>query len=403
MMIQGQLYVEKGDAQKVNKQLVALWLLVGLVCISTLSGCSGNDVTTNNNPTMHYDERKSVEQFGIIPEAFQKVIENNLFRDIIAFDGRLLTAEVLSVDEEKKSVTQKVRMMDLYGNDLAAYTYSSDDAYHISTLTATDDGGFLFVIGFSDYAYDQNTMASDKGFASHVIKCDREGNLQFDTSFDRIEGYALQYCFERNEQFYLFGEIQAPETKTRGVYSPTDIYMVVLDKNGNILNTQRIAGSDYDSLDAAEITDGAFLLSISSQSDDGDFAGSASNGYPVDWVITVNDSLEIIEKKLESGRDHFDDRIGEKDGAPLYKSDVLLNDFDAGTVDAFIDYSDFYLIVSVNITGEYEHTPPMISSIWYCMETVYSAYDYNGKMVFRASVDSSPNYDAWVESFDSAS
>ena len=83
----------------------------------------------------------------------------------------------------------------------------------------------------------------------------------------------------------------------------------------------RIAGSDFDSLDATEYVDNYFILSISSQSDDGDFAGSNSNGYPVDWVITVNEDLEITEKKRETGRDYFDTKIGEKEGIPEYKND----------------------------------------------------------------------------------
>ncbi len=379
-----------------KKQLVALCLLIVLVCISTLSGCSGTDVTTNNNSTTHYDEFKSVEHFGDIPAKFQKVIENNLFSEITAFDGRLLKTEILSMDEENKSVTQKVRMMDVYGNDLAEYICSSDDAYHINTLTATEDGGFLFVLGFSDYAYDQNTWASDKGYASCVIKCDKDGKLQFDTSFDGVEGDALRFCFEKNGQFYLFGEIQPPETKTQGVHSPTDIYMVILDENGTVLKTQCIAGSDYDSLDAAEMSGDGFVLSISSQSDNGDFEGSNSNGHPKDWVMKVNDSLEIVEKKKETGRDYFDYRLGEKDGAAIYESDALRNGFDAGSPQAFIDYGDFYLIVSENNTGIYENTSPTVSATWYYTETVYSAYNYNGELLFRTSVDSSPDFDAWV-------
>ena len=175
--------------------------------------------------------------------------------------------------------------------------------------------------------------------------------------------------------------------------------MAVLDEGGAVSKVKCIAGTDFDSLNAAEITENGFLLSISAQSDDGDFAGSDSNGYPVDWVMTVNHDLEITEKKKTSGRDYFDDRVGEKDGSPIYKSDNLLNGFDAGTVTAFIDYGDSYLVVSENNTGVYENTPPMISATWYYTETVYSLYDYSGKLIFRASVDSSPDYDARVETF----
>lgn len=382
-----------------KKYVVSLCAFVGVVCFLLLSGCSDNSEAKDNSPTIHWDESKRVEQVGQISDEFKNIVENNVFYGITAFDGRLLKTEVCSNDEENQTVTQQVRMLDTYGNDLAAYTCSSDDAYHVTTLTATDDGGFLFVLGFEDYAYDQNIWASDKGFASHVIKCDKEGNLQFDTPFDGVEGSALRYCFEKNGQFYLFGTIQTPEMKTRGVYSPSDIYMVILDKNGAVLKSHCIAGSDYDSLNVAEVSDNYFLLSIRSQSDDGDFSGFDSNGRSTDWVITVDDDLEIIDKKLETGRAFNDYRIGEKDGVPVYMSNELLNGFDAGSPAAFIDYGDFYMIVSENITGIYENTPLVLSSIWYYTETVYSAYDYDGNLIFRASVDSSPDFDARAESF----
>lgn len=265
-------------------------------------------------------------------------------------------------------------------------------------MIATDDGGFLFVLGFEDYSYGENEWASDSGFASRIIKCDSSGKLQFDTPLDSVEGYALRFCFEKNGKFYLFGEKETLETKTRGVGSATDIFMVVLNKKGEVLTISEIAGTDFDSLHVAETSEDKFVLSISSQSDDGDFAGSNSNGYPTDWIFVVNDSFEIIEKKKETGRNYFDDKIGEKDGLPVYKSSDYLKNFDAGTPHAFIDYGDYYLIISENVTGEYENTPPMLSSIWYYTETVYSAYDYNGDLLFRTAVDSSRDFDVMAES-----
>ena len=289
--------------------------------------------------------------------------------------------------------------MDLYGKELATYSFSSDDAYHVCTLTSTNDGGFLFVLGFEDYAYDKNAWASDKGFASRVIKCDKNGKVQFDTAFEQIESYAFDFCFEKEGRYYFFGDTQTPETKTRGVYSPTDIYMAILDKNGSILKTQCIAGSDYDKLYIAEMSGDNFILSISSQSDDGDFADSNSKGYPVDWVVTINDRLETVEMKRETGKDYFDNKIGEKDGTPIHISNPILDGFDGGTPKTFIDYGDFYLIVSENNTGKYENTPTIISSTWYYTETVYSAYDNNGELMFRASVDSSPDFDKMWSKF----
>lgn len=364
-----------------------------LTCCVFLSGCSGDDLPKAET------EFKCVEHIGQVSSEFEQVVNKNAFKDITAFGDRVLKTEIISTNENERTRTHQIDMIDFYGKTLATYTLTSDDAYNIRTMIATDDGGFLFVLGFEDYSYGENEWASDKGFASRIIKCDSSGKLQFDTPLDSVEGYALRFCFEKSGNFYLFGEKETLETKTRGVGSATDVFMVVLNKNGKVLKTSEIAGTDFDSLEVAEISSDKFVLSISSQSDDGDFVGSNSNGYPTDWIFVVNDNFEIIEKKKETGRDYFDDKIGEKDGLPVYKSSDYLKDFDAGTPHAFIDYGDYYLIVSENVTGEYEKTPPMLSSIWYYTETVYSAYDYNGELLFRTAVDSSRDFDAMAESF----
>ena len=369
-----------------------LWLFQAVVLAAAmlfpaLSGCTAKPV----------DAAKAVDQAGQVPDELKQVVEDNEFHDIAAFDGRLLKADALSADETSHSVSGQVRMMDLYGNELAAYAFTASDACHVTTLTATDDGGFLFVLGFRDYAVSEDTWAGDNGFASRVIKCDKSGTPQFDTPLDGVEGDALAYCFEKSGRFYLFGTVQTPETKARGVYSPTDVYAAILDQNGTVVKIRSIAGSDFDDLDSAEMRDDRFVLSIRSQSDDGDFSGSGADGHPVDWVIALDDDLEITETKKDSGRDYSDIRLGEVDGSPVYRSSSLLRGFDAGTPTAVIDYGDYILIVSESITGEYEKTPPFISMSWYYTETVYSAYDRNGELLFRASADSSPDYDAMYD------
>lgn len=365
-------------------------LLSVILCIPCLFGCRLKTSTANQN------DLKRVIHVGTVPAEFQKIVENNTFKDVVAFNGRLLKSEICFEDRENRTVVYQICMMDIYGKLLASYLCTVDDAYHVSTLTATEDGGFLFVLGFRDY-YRDDEWASSKGYASRVIKCDSYGNLQFDTAFKEIYQAGLEYCFEKNGYFYLFGNLETPEKKVEGVYSSTDICMYMLDQKGNVIKKHCMVGSDFDTLNAAEMSDDSFVLSISAQSDDGDFAGSNSNGYGVRWVVTVNDDLEIIEKKIADGRDIFDDRIGEKDGVPIYMSDPILKKFYSGYPTAFIDYGDFYMIVSENSTGIYENTPNYISAIWYYFETVYSAYTYNGKLIFRTSVDSSPNYDEIVQ------
>ena len=179
--------------------------------------------------------------------------------------------------------------------------------------------------------------------------------------------------------------------------------MAILDNKGQLLENKVIAGSDFDNLDVAEMNGDSIVLSVSSQSDDGDFAGSNSGGYPKEWVITVDGALEIVEKRKESGREYADDKIGEKDGVAVFGTDKLFKKYDLYDPNVFIDYGDFYLILSENRTGKYENQPPFISSTWYYTETVYSAYNYNGRLLFRASVDSSPDYDARIQELNNQS
>ncbi len=376
-----------------------------VLCLGIFTACAANpgqDIPSKEPyrppvDTVHESVEQVASQDGNMEDLFRPIVESNLFYGAIAFENCLLRDAIVSSNEENRTHRQRVWMMDFWGKELASYEISSQDAYRIHTLTATQDGGFLFVLGFSDLAYSQHEWASDVGYASRVIKCDKNGEAEFDTAFESVNGGALSHCLEKDGKFYFFGTRETPETKQRGIYSPTDIYMTVLDKRGNILDVQQIAGSDYDDLNAVEFCEEGFLLSLDSQSDDGDFAGSNSGGHPVDWVFTVNDDLEIIGKELKSGRLFFDDRSGYKDGRLIYGSDALFENFDAGSPVAILDYGNFYLIVSENITGEYENTPLFISSIWYYTETVYSVYDNEGELIFRSAADSSPDYDARVE------
>ena len=372
-----------------RKSLIVMFAILVAVML-VLSSCK-------KAPTV--PERKDlmpVEQVGIVPAEFENIVSDNLFYDVTAFADRLLKAQCISVDENAHTADYQVKMMDLYGNVLASCPYKTGDTHRIGTLTATRDGGFLFVSAFEERAYEPNVWASDNGVTSHVVKCDKNGNIEWDASFDNYEGEALRFCFERDNKYYFFGNNQVPETKTRGVFSSTDIYCTTLSANGNLIKTIRIGGSDFDDLLNAEENNHGFVLSLRSYSDDGDFEGLHSDRYGVSWIFELSNDLAIEQNKLAEGRDYFDNRLGEKNGVTIYTSNQLFKEFDAGSPEAYIDYGDFYLIISDHATGVYEHTPRTISSIWCYRETVYSAYDQDGKLIFRSSVDSSPNYDSRI-------
>ena len=148
-------------------------------------------------------------------------------------------------------------------------------------------------------------------------------------------------------------------------------------------------------MDNVEKTEDGFVLEAKSQSNDGDFVRSGDNYKSFSWRIVVSDDLEIMEKEIVTDSFGIKWQVGEKNGKPIYNDDEMFTGFDGGGVRAYIDYGDTYLIVSYHPTGQVEHQPPYINSIWYYSETVYSMYDKSGTLVFRASVDSSPDYEKY--------
>ena len=340
-----------------------------------------------------------IEPYGTVPPEFQDIIKNNYFgSNVKAFSDRLIKTEQTLKAGENDKMTARIIMTDLYGAPLAQREVILEDYCSIETAIVTSDGGFLYVIGYGGYYAPQ----TGNDFSSHVIKCDSSGNIQFDTELDGIRGSALHYCIEEGDRYYFFGTNHEYVYEMRDL---RDVHIAVLNASGELIKTRTIGGSKEDYLSSAGISpDGFFELSTRSDSFDGDYSGiGIYNSMADDIIFSVDRDLNIVKKKVQDyWRNPADKtRIGEKEGSAVLRSDPLFEGFDAGTPIVYIDYGDFYLIVSNHITGPFPYQPREISSIWYCYETVYSAYDTNGTLLFRSAIDVIPHSEYLPEVFSS--
>lgn len=340
-----------------------------------------------------------IEPYGTVPPEFQDIIKNNYFgSNVKAFSDRLIKTEQTLKAGENDKMTARIIMTDLYGAPLAQREVILEDYCSIETAIVTSDGGFLYVIGYGGYYAPQ----TGNDFSSHVIKCDSSGNVQFDKELDGIRGSALYYCFEDGDRYYFFGTNHEYVYEMRDL---RDIHIAVLNASGELIKTRTIGGSKEDYLSSVGISpDGFFELSTRSDSFDGDYSGiGIYNSMADDIIFSVDRDLNIVKKKVHDyWRNPADKtRIGEKEGSAVLRSDPLFDGFDAGTPIVYIDYGDFYLIVSNHITGPFPYQPREISSIWYCYETVYSAYDTNGTLLFRSAIDVIPHSEYLPEVFSS--
>lgn len=359
-------------------------LLAPAIVILSLFACGGGRTTPA--ASTYREVGQPVETFGSVPEELLRVVESNVFISGSAFSDRVMTMRSFTENGSVEVIGQTVTMRDVYGEPLAECKIRLEQGHRIGALTATSDGGFLFVIGFFDYQIGPGINAGDNGFASRVVKCDAAGEVVFDTAIDQVDGSALMFCLERDGRYYLFGSYRKPEN--RPTYGETDVSVLVLSGTGEVVRSACIGGSDFDSFYGAELTEDGFLLQVSTQSTDGDFPISTGETVSVSKRMEVELEQDLTVKSFrptERPYATYFARVGEKDGQPIYRGDPLFDGFDAGTPTAYLDYGEYYLIVSQNVIGEIE-TPPEVSARHYYTETVYSGYDREGNLLFRYAI-----------------
>jgi len=330
-----------------------------------------------SRPEYRPPEYAKVQPIGTVPAEFSEIVEKNLFENGSTFRDRVLRCWLT----ENGYLTQ---MYDLQGNLLIQHNRQVADThtYHVKSLIPTADGGLLYVLGFNDHEFSDGTWQSDLGVSSTVVKLDREGNVEWERNLDYFTGYMFDDCLETDSGFYFFGELETPETKKQGIYSPTDIHILKMDKTGTVLKAHIIGGSDYDDLQDVRLENGNFVLYCNSQSEDGDFY------TPGFWLYTLDEKLERITWGPTQTRAF--EKLGEVDGRRVDRVDPLVKNWDAGYVTGVLDYGDFILIISVNTTGYIETE---LQGNWFSgivpttQETVYTACMPDGTILWRTAVE----------------
>ena len=328
---------------------------------------------------------------GEVPEEFKEVVAQNLFYEAIAGKDCILTKQAIATSSHL--YTYQYTLRDRYGDLLTEVSIPIDsDSLYPGPAMIVSDGGFVATIVFEDhYRSEDQCWASEKeDVISCILKYDASGKLQWKTELPNINGYALHLCIERSGAYYFFGDLETPETKRLGVASPTDLYLLKIGTDGSILKEQTYGGSDYDMIRMVDTDGDRFVIDAWIQSTDGDFPAFS------DWRITVDSDLAIVKKEqIENARNTS--YVGTVDGKRIYTDDPRFRSYPDGYVRAILSYDTFDLIISENMTGVYENQPLYISSIWYLSETVYAAYDKQGNLLWKAAVDSSPDYDSMVK------
>lgn len=426
-------------------------LLILFISCARYSISQGNNenkpIGETTNPS---NEFVTIKKVGNLPREYtNSIIENELLvRGVKTVDGYLVAANF-----KKGSISK----YDLQGELVwdKEHITSSKGIYEANSIVVTPDGGFIHSTVISTYQKSDGTWVETDPL---VERYDKAGSLLWSKDYKGFSNTTLEriFCLS-NGDTYTIGYTETKETKTKGVGSPGDIYISKLDGKGNLISEGYYGGSNFEWLDDAEYIEGVGIVAlISTQSSNGTFSAS-SNGFPVSVIAVFDSTLKLswfkkfevyLGPNLVVGNDknfYVIDFINVKKGEAychynlykfastgelIFKKDlgnskniklikgcsqgVLLKNednllilnidgteklklpFDAGDVNKIIEYDDYFLVISTNITGNLPQ-PPYISMRWQSTELVYSGYGYDGNLLWREAFDNTPesmkNYD----------
>ena len=359
-------------------------------------------------------EYRPVKPVGEVPEEFVPLIESGLLRKYgaIAAANGFLDSDGKDEDGDYNIDYMEFVRYDAYGREQARRRYPQDEYHGHWVMLNTADDGFLTVYGYQP-RFDLEAGGWDVGddVSSEIIKFDRLCNVEWTLTVPDCGAYSLKCCVETGNGYVFCGE-----RETTGRFSvdhlnePSEIQIFRVSFAGEVTKTVTFSGSGHAALYCAAPRADGLDLYLSSTANDGDFAQSEDGGDAARtyWIFRLDDDLNCISKepvrydaKDRSEYSYYFDSyyfyhlVGYLDGTAVYSDDPRFADaddqripvYDGGEVLALMDYGTFYLIVSYNLTGEIEGIPPESSRWRWTTETVYTAFDKDGDILWRTAVD----------------
>ena len=367
---------------------------------------ASNDNLILNEPTFEH-----VEAYGSLPDEFEKTVSENRF-----FNSRSNKYGIVSVRDEDYG--QRVRLYDKYGNKLTELFEQWREYHMITFAEATDDGGIILVNGFVWWYYDtpgeESDVDIDKEMATFIVKYDKNGEKEWEVPIEKQEGYELVSMFERNGFYYAIFhctvDFETGEFRPYLNENRTTASYIKISKCGELIKYEEFLKYRFLWIDTVKVTDDYIILNADAIEE------GASEDIKYSYKdVYLNDDMKV-KKIVNTGIYAGTWYLGCLNGENFYSKDFFIKDFHDGYVTSVTDYGDFFIVVSENAAGLAKGIENVEDTSWYyrtpdyltpkiernkCItETVYGAYDKKGKLLWRASVDSSDlRYHDYIENY----
>ncbi|MEH6761724.1 MAG: hypothetical protein V7687_11225 [Maribacter arcticus] len=194
-------------------------------------------------------------------------------------------------------------------------------------VVQTNDGGFVMA-GFTE-SDDFDISKTNGSYDFWVVKVDSFGNLIWEKSFGG-EGIEVSYDIAKTPDngFVVVGNTFSTNGDILLNHGESDMWMIKLDEEGNLIWEQTYGGSQFDLAQAVvQSKDGGFLITGNTKSDDKD--SSLNNGENDIWLVKTNAFGDLVWEKSfgGSGLDFGFDLLENADGSILIVGESSSTDF----------------------------------------------------------------------------
>ena len=194
-------------------------------------------------------------------------------------------------------------------------------------VVQTNDGGFVMA-GFTE-SDDFDISNTNGSYDFWVVKVDSFGNLIWEKSFGG-EGIEVSYDIANTSDngFVVVGNTFSTNGDILLNHGESDMWMIKLDEEGNLIWEQTYGGSQFDLAQAVvQSKDGGFLITGNTKSDDKD--SSLNNGENDIWLVKTNAFGDLVWEKSfgGSGLDFGFDLLENTDGSILIVGESSSTDF----------------------------------------------------------------------------
>ncbi|MBO5702872.1 MAG: hypothetical protein J6S71_10590 [Clostridia bacterium] len=338
----------------------------------TLGGNAG--AGTTNALTYTKGDFTYLKPIGEVPEKFKKIVDNNLFAGAEYTNGMLYT---VSWDDDYVYVN----FYDKYGESISVVKLERGGEYYpaVHEIYPTSDGNYIIVFDSSERNVDGNWVVMPQKF----VRFSLDGRILSEAVLRNDFVGDLGRFFETDSGYIFVGDCNTDKIGNR---TTNDIALLKLDFDGNIVKYVQTGGNDFDTIHRTKQTPNGVKVYfyLHSKSDSKEVGGYKMYEYDNDLNLVSQKDIEEDDIPGLNPRFYIS-------GNPYYNYEDFFADFDSNKSygGKVIEYDDFVLFISTHYTfTDYKllsFGDPYPEHLYH--ESVYSAYSYDGELLWRATVD----------------